>query len=309
MKTAILLLLTVALLALAGAALWLWTPDLPRDTLEAKYFDSDSRYVEVDGIRLHVRDGGKRDGPPVLMLHGFGSSLHTWEPWARALGDDHRVIRLDLPGSGLTGADPARDYGDERATRLIASLLDRLGVSRTSVIGNSIGGRIAWRFAATYPDRVDRLVLVAPDGYASPGFAYGVAPSVPAVFRLLPWVLPKAMLRMNLAPAYGNPDNLADDVLARYHDLMRAPGVRGAVIERTEQTVLQPPEPWLAKIAAPTLLVWGERDAMIPVANAQDYLRAIRGSELVVLPALGHVPFEEAPDASLPAVRAFLARR
>lgn len=307
MKTAILLLLAIALLASAGAALWLWTPDLPRAALEAKYFDAGSRYVEVEGARLHVRESGSRDGPPVLMLHGFGSSLHTWEPWARMLGADHRVIRIDLPGAGLTGADPARDYGDERATRLIAALLDRLGIARTSVIGNSIGGRIGWRLAAEYPDRVDRLVLVAPDGYASPGFAYGVAPSIPVVFRLLPWVLPEAMLRMNLAPAYGDPARLSDDVLARYHDLMRAPGVRRAVLDRTVQTVLQPPEPWLAKIVAPTLLVWGERDAMIPVANAQDYLRAIRGSELVVLPALGHVPFEEAPEASLPAVRAFLA--
>jgi len=307
MKLVMTLILGALGAALVGSAFWLWTPDLSRSALEAKYFNAQSAYVNVDGIRLHVRDSGPKDAPAVLLLHGFGSSLHTWEPWAQDLAADHRVIRFDLPGAGLTGADPKNDYTDDRATRLIAALMDQLGVKRASVVGNSIGGRIAWRFAAQYPERVDKLVLVAPDGFASPGFEYGKAPAIPAMFRMLPWVLPKSMLRMNLAPAYGDPANLADDVLDRYYDLMLTPGVRAAVIARTEQTVLEPPAPWLAKIGASTLLVWGERDAMIPIANAQDYLRLIPGSKLVSFPTLGHVPFEEAPAASLPPVRAFLA--
>jgi pimeloyl-ACP methyl ester carboxylesterase len=307
MKLVMTLVLGVLGAALIGAGFWLWTPDRPRAALEAKYFDAQSRYVDVDGIRLHVRDSGPKDAPAIVMLHGFGSSLHTWEPWASVLAAEHRVVRFDLPGSGLTGADPRNDYTDDRATRLVAALMDKLDVQRASVIGNSIGGRIAWRFAAQHPERVDKLVLIAPDGFASPGFEYGKAPTIPAMFRMLPWVLPKAMLRMNLAPAYGDPANLGDDVLSRYYDLMLTPGVRAAVIARTEQTVLAPPAPWLEKIRAPTLLVWGERDAMIPVANAQDYLRLIPGSKLVAFPALGHVPFEEAPATSLPPVRAFLA--
>jgi pimeloyl-ACP methyl ester carboxylesterase len=301
------LLLGALAAVLVGGGFWLWTPDRPRAALEAKYFDAQSMYVDVDGIRLHVRESGPKDAPAIVMLHGFGSSLHTWEAWAKELATDHRVIRYDLPGAGLTGADPKNDYTDDRATRLLSALMDKLGVQRASVIGNSIGGRIAWRFAAQYPERVDKLVLVAPDGFASPGFEYGKAPAIPAMFRMLPWVLPKPMLRMNLEPAYADPTKLTDDVLARYHDLMLTPGVRAAVIARTEQTVLEPPAPWLAKIHAPTLLVWGGKDAMIPIANAQDYLRLIPGSKLVSLPALGHVPFEETPAASLPPVRAFLA--
>jgi pimeloyl-ACP methyl ester carboxylesterase len=307
MKLVTTTLLGVLVAVLIGGGLWLWTPDLSRSALEARYFDAHSTYVNVDGIRLHVRDSGPKDAPAVLLLHGFGSSLHTWEPWAQDLATDHRVIRFDLPGSGLTGADPRNDYTDDRATRLIAALLDKLDVQRASVIGNSIGGRIAWRFAAQNPERVDKLVLVAPDGFASPGFEYGKAPAIPTLFRMLPWVLPKAMLRMNLEPAYADPANLRDDVLSRYYDLMRTPGVRAAVIARTEQTVLEPPEPWLAKVKAPTLLLWGAKDALIPIANAQDYLRLVPGSKLVSFPTLGHVPFEEAPAASLPPVRAFLA--
>ena len=84
--------------ALVAAAFALWTPDLDRPALEARYFDGQSRYVEVDGLRLHVRDSGPTGAPAVILLHGFGSSLHTWEPWAQALAPRFRVIRVDLPG-------------------------------------------------------------------------------------------------------------------------------------------------------------------------------------------------------------------
>lgn len=294
--------------ALAAAAFALWTPDLDRPALEARYFDGQSSYVEVDGLRLHVRDSGPKGAPAVILLHGFGSSLHTWEPWAQALSPRFRVIRVDLPGAGLTGADPANDYSDARAVRVLTTLMNRLNVSRASVIGNSIGGRIAWRLAAVHPERVEKLVLISPDGYASPGFAYGAPPEVPAALDLMRHVLPQWLLRMNLAPAYGDPSRLSDDTLARYHDLMRAPGVRAAMLARMGQTVLEPPEPWLRKIAAPTLLLWGEEDAMIPIANAQDYLSAVPDAVLVSLPGLGHVPFEEAPAIALAPVAVFLSR-
>jgi pimeloyl-ACP methyl ester carboxylesterase len=308
MKSMMVTLLALLAVVFAGAAFWLYTPDLPRSTLEARYFDRHSAYVEVEGIRLHVCDSGPKDAPALLLLHGFGASLHTWEPWAQALEPSFRVIRIDLPGSGLTGADPANDYTDARAVRLLVALLDRLGVPRASMIGNSVGGRIAWKLAAMHPERVEKLVLIAPDGFASPGFAYGVSPKVPAVLGLMRVALPRSLLRMNLAPAYADPARLEDATLTRYHDLLRAPGVRTAMLARLEQTVLEPPEPWLRKIAAPTLLLWGEQDAMIPIANAQDYLSAVPNGLLVSLPGLGHVPFEEAPAPALAPVIAFLSR-
>ncbi len=302
--------MTLALIAaaLGAAAFALWTPDLDRSALEAPYFDGQSTYVDVEGVRLHVRDSGSRDAAAVILLHGFGSSLHTWEPWAQTLAPRFRVIRIDLPGSGLTGADPTNNYTDARALRVLVALMNRLGVTRASIIGNSIGGRIAWKMAAVHPDRVDKLVLIAPDGFASPGFAYGIPPKVPAALQLMRVALPKWMLRLNLAPAYGDASRLTEANVKRYHDLIRAPRVRTATLARMGQTVLEPPEPWLAKITAPTLLLWGEQDAMIPIGNAQDYLSAIPNAVLVSLPGLGHVPFEEAPAAALVPVEAFLSR-
>jgi pimeloyl-ACP methyl ester carboxylesterase len=299
--------LLLAALCLGGGGAWLYTPDKPRAGLEAKYAGPPSEFLDVAGLRLHVRDTGPKDAPAVILLHGLGSSLHTWEDWSRVLSEKFRVIRYDLPGFGLTGADPTGDYSDQRAMAVLAGLMDALSVPRAALVGNSMGGKLAWQFASAYPDRVTRLVLISPDGFASPGFEYDKPADVPFIAKVLPYTLPRFMLKANLAPAYGDPANLSDAVIDRYRDLMLAPGVRRALLARTAQVRLEPPEPLLRRIRAPTLLVWGEKDALIPLTNAQDYLRAIPGSRLETFPELGHVPQEEAPVRSLAPVEAFLA--
>ena len=293
-------------LLLALAVGWLWTPDLDRATLEARYAQGPADFTEVAGIRLHLRDSGPRDAPVLILLHGFGGSLHGWEGWVPALSARHRVIRYDQPGAGLSAPDPTADYSDERGIALLAAVMDQLGVRRATLVGHSMGGRLAWRFAAALPQRVDQLVLVAPDGFASPGFEYGQAPEVTVAVQAMRHVLPKALLRMSLAPAYADPAAMTDAQVTRTHQLLLAPGARDAMIDRMRQLVLLPPPPILATIAAPTLLVWGEQDAMIPVANAADYLRALPDARLVTLPGLGHLPQEEAPAASVAPVIAFL---
>ena len=297
------LLAGVLVLALAT---WLWTPDKPRVELEAKYAGPPSRFLQVAGLRLHVRVTGPADGPAIVLLHGLGSSLHTWDDWAREL-DGFRVVRLDLPGFGLTGPDPTGDYSDARSVQVLLALLDALEIPRASLLGHSMGGRIAWQFAAAHPERVQRLVLVSPDGFASPGFEYNRKPEVPAIARLMTRVLPRFLLRLNLAPAFANPTLIGEGLLDRYYDLLRAPGVRQAILDRTAQTLLQDPLPILARIRAPTLLLWGAQDAMIPIANAADYVRALPNSRLVTLPGVGHLPQEEAARESLRPVREFLA--
>jgi pimeloyl-ACP methyl ester carboxylesterase len=309
--------LVLALGALTLLSLWLWTPDLPRATLEARYLAAPADLRRVGLWQLHVRDSGppssahgksdaQTDDPAVVLLHGFGSSLQTWDAWAQGLAATHRVVRIDLPGSGLSPPDPAHDYRDERSLQLLSALLDDLGLKRVSLVGHSMGGRIAWTFAARFPERINKLVLVAPDGYASFGFEYGQPMEVPATLGLMRHVLPKPLLRMNLQAAYAQPESLSDAVTTRYHDLILAPGARQAMLDRLAQTVLQEPGPLLRQIQAPTLLVWGEADAMIPVSNARDYLQDLPGSRLVSWPQVGHLPQEEAAQLSLKAVVDFL---
>ncbi len=303
-RSLIALVACAAMIVAAGCTL---TPDLSRETLEARYLNAPEDMRAVAGTRLHIRDTGPREARAVVMIHGVASSLHTWEGWAQALDDDFRVIRFDLPGSGLSPPDPTGDYTDARSIDLLSGLMDDLGVERAAIIGNSLGGRIAWRFAVAHPGRVERLVLVSPDGFASPPFEYGKAADIPPVFDVMKIVLPRFALRSNLEIAYADPARLDDATLDRYHDLLRAPGGRGALLDRFRQTILVDPEPRLAGITVPVLLLWGEEDGMIPIANAADYERSLPDATLVRLPDLGHVPQEEAPAMSIGPVRAFLA--
>ena len=290
---------------LLTAAAGLYTPDLPRAALEAEYAGAPSRFVEVAGTRLHLRDTGPREAPPVILLHGFGSSLHTWEGWAAPLAADFRVIRFDLPGFGLTGEDRSGDYSDARAVAVIAALMDRLGLPCAALVGNSMGGRLAWRFALSHPERVSRLVLVSPDGFALDGMPYGPV-QAPPVVRVLPFVMPMPLLRLGVAAGYADQARLREDTVQRYHDMMVAPGVREAILRRMQQLVIEDPAPLLRGLHTPTLLLWGERDAIIPFAKARDFLAALPDARLVALPALGHLPQEEAPAESLAPVLAFL---
>ena len=226
MKSVFLIVLGGLVVVLLAGAVWLWTPDRSRAELEKLYLRSPADMTEVAGVQLHVRDDGPRDAPAIVMLHGFGSSLHTWEPWAQAFKGQYRVIRLDLPGSGLSPPDATNDYTDAHSINLIVGLMDQRGVARASLIGNSLGGRIAWTFAAQHPERTDKLILISPDGFASPGFAYGKAPDVPPMLQAMQYALPKAFVRMNLGPSYGDISKMTPETVDRYYDLMLVPGAR-----------------------------------------------------------------------------------
>jgi pimeloyl-ACP methyl ester carboxylesterase len=306
MKFLLAVFLTI-IVVLIGIGIWFWTPDKSRRELEAKYLNAPGDLLQIAGILLHVRDSRREDSPTLIFLHGFSSSLHTWEPWARALSSDYRVVRFDMPGAGLSGPDPNGDYSDARSMQVLTALMDHYGISKATLIGSSMGGKIAWKFAAAFPDRIDKLVLISPDGFASPGEEYGKRQPVPSMVGLMRYALPKLLLKMNLDPAYADPAKLTDEIVTRYHDLLLGLGNRDAMIARMEQTELVEPEPLLRSIKAPTLLLWGEKDAMIPLTNADDYVKAVPNSRLVALPRLGHLPQEEAPETSLVPVKAFLA--
>ena len=296
----------IGLILLVALAFWLWTPDRSREELEARYLSSPTDLVDMGGFRLHIRDTGLKSAPTIILLHGFGSSLQTWDLWAGPLERTYRVVRLDLPGAGLSDPDPTGDYTDARTHALILKLMDKLDIKQAVFVGNSLGGRIAWTFTAKHPERVSKLVLIAPDGFASPGFAYGEKAEVPALLSIMSYVLPKALYRPNIEAAYANPKRLTDAVFDRYYDLTLAPGSRDALLARMQQTVLVDPRPILPKITQPVLLLWGKKDALIPVANAQDYLKALPDARLTTFDTLGHVPHEEDATESIVPLLAFL---
>jgi pimeloyl-ACP methyl ester carboxylesterase len=296
----------VASIVTVAAMLGLWTPDWDRAALEKKYATPDTQFLEVQGQRVHFQDTGHKDAPVLLLLHGFGASLQTWDAWADALQKNYRVIRLDLPGFGLTGASPNKAYADADDVQFVENFVNEIGISEFSLIGHSMGGKVAWNVAATYPAKVKRLILMAPDGYANPE-DFGAKPyAMPAVMHVMKYCLPSFFVKQSLAPAFYDPKLLTQDLLTRYHDFLRAPGVRQAIIDRANQTVNTDPVARLKKITAPTLLLWGEADQMIPRANALRYAQVLATSTTVVLPKQGHLLQEERPQEGLAQVLAFL---
>jgi pimeloyl-ACP methyl ester carboxylesterase len=291
---------------LAVALYGLWTPDLERAELEKRYFSSSPQIIDVDGLKVYYKETGPQGAPALLLLHGFGSSLQAWDDWSLKLEQKYRLIRLDLPGFGLTGASPANDYSEEKDLAILTHFVDKLGLEKFSVVGHSMGGKMAWSLAASQPERVQALVLMAPDGFPETK-DIGTKPyEVPAIMGLIKFVLPKYLVRKSIEPAFSDADALNDALVNRYFDMLRAPGVRGAILERSNQTIYTDPVPRLKAIKAPTLLIWGEQDQMIPSTNAQSYANILSNSTTVLVPKLGHLLQEEQPEKGLAAVMQFL---
>ena len=139
----------------------LFRGDLPAAEVDAKYSNDASRFLSMaNGARVHYRDEGNADGTAVVLIHGAMASLHTWEPWVAILGQQYRVITLDLPAHGLTGQVPEGAYGAEAFTETIHAVVNELGIERFVLGGNSMGGGATWRYTLAHPDRVQAMILV-----------------------------------------------------------------------------------------------------------------------------------------------------
>jgi len=302
---------TFALMAALFLALSLylaWTPDLSREALLQSYSRAGTSLIKAGEQSVFVHDSGPKDAPSLVLLHGFGASLQTWDAWAGELEKDRRVLRFDVPGFGLSGPAANNDYSDAADVVRLLALLDQFGLQQVALGGHSMGGRIAWNFAVAHPERVSHLILVSPDGFPDPSSTSENTYKVSPWLGLMHYSLPAWALKMGVAPAYGDDKLLTPETLRRYQDMLRAPGVRSAVIERMRQSRNIDPVSLLQSLKMPVLLVWGEKDAFIPISNAQDYLKAIPQATLVSVPLAGHVVHEEAPMASVQAVQAFWAQ-
>jgi len=303
------------LLATLAAGLALsWAPDRHVDSLTARWAPDPSQFIPLQGMQVHLRDEGPRSDPePIVLIHGTSASLHTWDGWAEALKGQRRVIRMDLPGFGLTGPAPDGDYRMTRYADFIAALLDQLGVRRAVLAGNSLGGGVAWRTAVQHPDRVSRLVLVDASGYPLQ------STSVPLGFRLaqIDWLkpvlsrlLPRRMIESSVRNVYANPDKVTPALVDRYYELTLRAGNRESLTQRMKLRETDAQSAGLIPtIGQPTLILWGAEDRLIPEPSGQRFHKDITGSQYVVFEGLGHVPQEEDPQRSVAEVLKFLAAK
>ncbi|MBI2389819.1 MAG: alpha/beta hydrolase [Deltaproteobacteria bacterium] len=287
-----------------------WAPDRPVSQLEPRWAQPPSTFVEVGGMRVHVRDEGPRDDPkPIVLLHGTSASLHTWEGWARALRDKRRVIRFDLPGFALTGPSPDGRYDIESYVRFTRAMLDRLAVRRCVLAGNSLGGKIAWETALADAGRVEALVLVDAGGYPMESQSMPIGfrlAKTPVVNRLTSLVLPRSIIVSSLRDVYGDPTKVTPELIDLYFDMAIREGNRRALVARFAQTQHGAGSERIAQLKIPTLVMWGGRDRLLPPAHGERFHREVAGSKLVIFDDLGHVPHEEDPARTVAAVQGFL---
>lgn len=289
--------------------------ELALDALKNRYGNprEGSRYVELDGFTVHYRDEGNAAGPVLVMIHGVVASLHTWDGWVQAMSAHYRIIRFDVPGFGLTG--PARDgvYNAERMLKVLVSLLDHLDISKASLIGNSLGGYIAWNFALAQPARVEKLILLDPAGYPMRKVPWMIAAAgLPGSTWAMPLWMPRALIAQGIREVYGDAGRIKPGVVQRYYDLTRRPGNRRAMMEifrvllEVNRSELDGTGARLAGLQAPTLLMWGELDRWISPRHVALWQRDVAGLQVKVYAGVGHIPMEEIPELSAADALAFL---
>jgi pimeloyl-ACP methyl ester carboxylesterase len=308
--TILVIILATVLAVIGGYVAITWAPDVSVEALKARWAPPPSQFLAIDGMQVHLRDEGPRDDSvPIVLLHGTSSSLHTWDGWADSLKGTRRVIRFDLPGFGLTGPAPDGDYGMTAYVRFVTHVLDTLGAHRVVLAGNSLGGWIAWRVAVARPDLVQRLVLVDAAGYPfesqSVPIGFRLA-RIPVLNKLVQHILPRSVVEGSVRNVFGDPAKVTPALVDRYYDMARREGNRAALVARFSQGRADPDTTAIRTIKQPTVIMWGERDRLIPPDNAARFARDISGSRVLTFATLGHVPHEEDPVVTLAAVRRFL---
>lgn len=271
------------------------------------------RYIEVMGARLRYRRDGR--GPNVLLVHGLGASLETWNWTIPALRDSYATVAVDFPGFGQSEAlDSA--LTPQGAARVVLCVMDALELRTTAIIGSSLGGAIATLAAGTTPERFTAVVLADPGGFDAGLNALlrlqtirGLGEAITSLAKFAP--------RRTLGLAFHNPRRIPDELV----DVTRKNGKR-AVTGRTYLRALRAAATLdgvrleqihsvrlaAARITAPTLVVWGDRDRVIPLDQGRVAVQTIPGARLVVIRGVGHLPLVEDAEAFNSAVSAFLSQ-
>jgi len=275
--------------------------DRPVKELIPIYANSSSQFMSILGMQVHYRDQGvQSDSVPLILLHGMSSSLNTWDSVVFYLANHRRVISLDLPGFGLTGPSPENMYNFDYYNKFIDSFTRRLQLTKFTLVGNSMGGSIAWNYALFNPAVVDKLVLIDAVGYPKRGesgsLGFKIA-STPVINNILLFATPKALVRKSLETIYFDQSRVTDAQVERFHDMAIREGNRAAALLIFKGSFgTSQFKGKIKEIKTPTLVLWGDKDNLISVENAYQFNQDIKGSKLEVYPNVGHVPMEEVPE-------------
>ena len=310
MKKIVKITLLIIALVFTSIVVFYGYQDIPVEKLKEKYANQASSFVAIDGMDVHYRDEGiKSDSIPIVLIHGTGASLHTFDAWTDGLKKIKRVIRMDLPAYGLTGPFPDRNYSMDNYVTFIQRFLSSLKIKKCILGGNSLGGQIAWNFTANHPNNIEKLILIDAAGYPmkskSVPMAFKVA-QTPVLNKLLLYVTPRFMVRASVENVCFDTSKVTNSMVERYFELTLREGNRQAFVDRFNMKSPASSYARIKTIQQPTLILWGVEDLLIPIENAYRFQKDLPNNQLVVLNKIGHTPMEESPKESLVPVLEFL---
>jgi pimeloyl-ACP methyl ester carboxylesterase len=306
--------LTAALLLLlaAPATPAAGTRVLPLQQVIAKHADANSRFIEIDDVKLHYKDQGT--GPAVLLIHGSGGDLGDFDGWAPTLvKQGWRVVRLDLPGFGLSGPVINGNYSIDRVQSLLDGLMDEIGIQRFAVVGTSYGGLAAFRYAATRLERITGLVIMNSAGVeygkqevdAKTGEKKFYAASVSDTVS-------HEATALSYRKAFGDPSKITETWVDRKVDFSNVVGRDREAALAIDQYVRGTPERVLAHVRAPVLVFWGGASLALSQETADRFYAAVKKAsyrEKAVQAGGGHMMHVELPEPTVATVAEFLDRR
>jgi pimeloyl-ACP methyl ester carboxylesterase len=299
-------------LALVAFVVTTWAPDRQLGDLLPRWGGPPSSFVELDGMQVHIRDVGPRDDPqPIVLMHMRAGSLHSFSGWQDTLSRTRRVVTLDLPGFGLTGPSKDGNYKIDAYIRFILRFLDTLGIRQVVLGGHALGGEIAWRTAVLAPERVSRLILIDADGYQLSPLSQPIAFQL-ARIRALRWiserVLPYSIVESSVRDLSWEEDAVRTEVVDRVFDLNLRVGNRRALFQFMDQQESGSHQQLIRRVSQPTLVLWGEKDRLVPTEFAYRFCQDIPKCTLVRFPKLGHKPQEDDPATTIEPVLRFLSK-
>jgi pimeloyl-ACP methyl ester carboxylesterase len=292
---------TIKILAIAGLLLLLAVgcARVPAPSAGLEQSLGEPKIFDYHGVRINYYEAGQ--GPPVILLHGFGASAYSWRFLGPALAEHHRVFTLDLKGYGLSAKPEDGKYAISDQADMVAEFIRTRDLHDLVVIGHSMGGGVTlmtyFEVREDDPARIKRLVLIDSAGYPQKMPNFIRLAGMPVVGYVGSHLLsPRFATAMVLRKCYYHKDRITDEQIDTYAYYGSLPGAREAVVATAKQIVPADTDALIAQyktIRVPVLIIWGAEDEVVPVSVGRNFKRDIPGSELVILPKCGHIPPEE----------------
>ena len=295
----LILILSACMIAATLGCTSLGMNTIPLDQLKAKYADSESQIIQIDDMNIHYKDEGH--GPVLILVHGVCASLHTWDGWTQRLKDRYRIIRLDIPGFGLTGPAPDTSfYQIDEAVKLFERLVEEMKLEKFYLAGNSLGGYISWNYALKHPEKVEKLILVDSVGFPQPLPGIIALASFPIIRIYARYIMPRFLFDSAVEQVFGDQSKITDKLKDRYFELAMREGNKGSYVDVFTEMRRMCGNENLSKgikdLKPPTLVMWGTKDIWIPFKYFENWKKELPTAKFIQYEGAGHTPMEEIPD-------------